>query len=97
MSPSYPYHPGARDTDTSRDAAEAMQPHAARLQGMVMDAIASAGAVGMTAEECARALNIDRAAAQPRTTELRKLGRIRDSGVRRRNRSGKSAIVWTAL
>jgi hypothetical protein len=97
MSRSYPHQPGARDTDTSREAADAMQPHAARLQGMVLDAISDAGATGLTSEECAARLNLNPAAAQPRTTELRKLGRIKDSGARRRNRSGKNAIVWTAL
>jgi hypothetical protein len=97
MSPPYPHEPGARDTDTSREAADGMASHSARLQSLVFDAIYGAGTAGLTSEECADRLSLDSASAQPRTTELRKLGRIRDSGIRRRNRSGKNAIVWTAL
>jgi hypothetical protein len=37
---------------------------------------------------------MDRWSIQPRTSELRRKGLIRDSGKRRQNATGKSAIVW---
>jgi hypothetical protein len=37
---------------------------------------------------------MDRWTIQPRTSELRGEGLIRDSGQRRRNATGKLAIVW---
>jgi hypothetical protein len=39
---------------------------------------------------------MDRWSIQPRTTELCRKGLIRDSGQRRRNATGKLAIVWIA-
>ena len=48
----------------------------------------------MTSDECARELGIDRLAIRPRFTELSQSGSIQDSGQRRKNSNGKSAIVW---
>ena len=45
----------------------------------------------------AEAMGVDRTTAQPRTSELRLRHMIKDSGQRRRNASGKRAIVWVAL
>ena len=39
---------------------------------------------------------MERTTVQPRTSELKLLGLIEDSGERRRNRNGKRAIVWVA-
>jgi hypothetical protein len=39
---------------------------------------------------------MDRWSIQPRTSELKRKGLIRDSGQRRPNCTGKKAIVWTA-
>jgi hypothetical protein len=39
---------------------------------------------------------MDRWSIQPRTTELKRKGLIRDSGQRRPNSTGKQAIVWIA-
>jgi hypothetical protein len=55
-----------------------------------------AGSQGLTAHETAFRLRIDRASIQPRLSELRSKGRIKDSGMRRRNASGRRAIVWVA-
>ena len=41
-------------------------------------------------------LEMDRWSIQPRTSELRRKGLIRDSGRRRPNATGKRAIVWIA-
>lgn len=96
QSPAYPDAPGFRNTDTSREAAESVAPKLGRLQRLVLEAIKSRGAFGLTADECAEVLGVDRYSAQPRTSELRHKGQIIDSGKRRRNATGKSAIVWVA-
>ena len=91
---SYPGHPGAPRIDTSITAADWIAPKVGRLQQMVFDALRSAGAYGRTTNELAALLNIDRGSIQPRTSELKRLGRIMDSGQRRANANGKRAIVW---
>jgi hypothetical protein len=91
----YPDAPGHRGVETSIEAAEAIKPKHGPLQRLTLDAIASRGAFGLTADECAEVLGLDRWSIQPRTSELRKQARIVDSGLRRRNATGKKAIVWT--
>lgn len=90
----YPDAPGHRNIDTSVAAAEAIEPKLGRLQKMAEEAIRSAGERGLTADELAMRLGMDRWSVQPRTSELRRKGFIRDSGRRRLNATGKRAIVW---
>lgn len=92
----YPDTPGHRNVDTSIAAAKALAPKLGRLQQMAEAAIRDAGAVGLTADELAARLRMDRWSIQPRTSELRRKGLIRDSGKRRPNATGKQAIVWIA-
>ena len=91
----YPDAPGHRGVETSIAAAEAIAPKLGRLQKLVLDAVASRGAFGLTADECAESLELERWTVQPRTSELRHKGLIVDCGLRRRNSSKKRAIVWT--
>ena len=95
--PIYPDAPGHNGTDTAIAAAEAMEPHCARLQRLALKAIRNAGALGLTAEELADRLGLERIVIAPRTSELRMKNLIRDGGQRRSNRSGKCAIVWIAV
>lgn len=90
----YPDAPGHRNVETSIAAAEALAPKLGRLQRLARHAIRDAGATGLTADELATRLEMDRWSVQPRTTELKRKGLIRDSGQRRPNRTGKLAIVW---
>jgi len=92
----YPDAPGHRNVDTSVAAADAIAPKLGRLQRMAGAAIRDAGAHGLTADELAARLEMERYSIQPRTSELRRKGLIRDSGQRRPNRTGKAAIVWIA-
>jgi hypothetical protein len=92
----YPDAPGHRDVDTSIAAANALAPKLGRLQRMAEAAIREAGLYGVTADELAARLDMDRYSIQPRTSELRRKGLIRDSGLRRPNATGKQAIVWIA-
>lgn len=92
----YPDAPGHRNIDTSIAAAEALAPRLGRLQRMAQEAIHDAGTLGLTADELAARLEMDRWSIQPRTSELKRKGLIRDSGQRRPNATGKLAIVWIA-
>ena len=93
--PIYPETPGHRWVDTSMAAAADMAPKCGRLQRLALAAIREAGPAGLTADELADRLNVDRYSIQPRTSELRLMGLIADSKQRRHNRTGKRAIVWT--
>ena len=92
----YPDSPGHRNVDTSIAAANAFAPKLGRLQRIAEAAIREAGLYGLTADELAARLGMDRWSIQPRTSELRRKGIIRDSGLRRPNATGKQAIVWIA-
>lgn len=96
MADRYPNAPGHRGIDTSIEVAINVASGLGRLQHLVETAIRSAGPQGLTADELAVQLGIDRLSVRPRTSELRRKGIIYDSGLRRRNATGKRAIVWTA-
>lgn len=91
----YPNSAGHRGVDTSIEAAASLADKLGNLQRMALAAISSAGARGLTADELAAELGVDRYTIQPRTSELRLKCIISDSGQRRLNASGKRAIVWT--
>ena len=99
--------PAAKGSDTSAAAAQMVAPKRAELQETVLQFVRDAGDVGLTAEEAGVALArhrgesdlyaySTRSTAAARLTELRQLGRVRDSGRRRKNRSGATAAVWIA-
>jgi hypothetical protein len=96
MMASYPEAPGHRGVDTSVDAACSMEISVKHLQRIALRAIRAAGSRGLTTHELAATVNIHRDSIQPRTSELRERGLIRDSGGRRQNVTGKYAIVWVA-
>lgn len=89
---SYPQAAGWKRTDTSFQAAERVD--AGLLRAKVLRAIREAGP--LTADECADYLDLSILSIRPRCTELRKLGRLRDTEIRRPNASGRNAIVWAA-
>ncbi|MBV2149566.1 hypothetical protein KRZ98_14935 [Sphingobium sp. AS12] len=93
----YPSVPGHRGVDTSAAAAASLTSSLSYLQAKVLRAIADAASRGLTTNELADALRIDRGSVQPRTSELRAKGRIRDSRQRRLNANGKKAIVWVVV
>jgi hypothetical protein len=88
----YPCAPGMKARDTSSDAAEQIAPRAKRLRESV-HALFVAG-LKFTADECAEAVGENILSIRPRLSELAARGLIVDSGRRRSNASGKSAIVW---
>ncbi len=90
----YPKSPGFKEPTTSRDAARKFRAHAHALSGEVFAAIAGAPE-GLTADQVAEQLNQNVLAVRPRVSELRAEEKIEPvPGVRRKNASGMSAIVW---
>lgn len=94
MSEHYPEHPGAKDRDTSRAAADEIAETAPTLRGQAYK-IFRAGAL-LTADEVASNMGMSILSIRPRVAELARMGKIEDSGHRRANVSGKQAIVWKA-
>lgn len=83
-------------TDTSFEAACAIQPKASMIRGRVLDQITRLGTLGATPSEIAPLIKEHLLNVRPRCTELRDAGEIKDSGKRRRNSRGKKEIVWVA-
>jgi hypothetical protein len=92
--PTYPETPGYRRRDTSKAAAASVAPKVGLLRDRVLAAIKKRPS---TADEIAVKLGETVLGVRPRTTELAKLEKIRDSGERRPNASGRMAIVWAAV
>ncbi len=84
-----------RGVDTSVEAWRVIAPTIGAKQRAVLDAIAAAGANGLTGDEAAQRIGWERWAVRPRLSELKSRGDIVDSKRRRVNQaSGINAIVW---
>lgn len=88
--------PYQRHSDTSRAAAEAVAPNAGTLRRKLLDFLAGRGGTGATDEESQDALQMPPSTQRPRRVELQQAGLVRDSGRRRKVRSGREAVVWVA-
>ncbi len=89
----YPDAPGFKEGDTSRKAADAMTGSVVYLRELCLARLAQ---VPSTADEVAEWAGVSVLSMRPRMTELSKLGKVRDTGARRSNASGRSAKVWAA-
>lgn len=100
----YPDSPGFQARDTSYQAAREVQKRKDHKRQVHEDILELLQAQPMTADEIATALRLSILYVRPRVTELAtdyflagqliRPARIRDSGERRKNLSGKSAAVW---
>lgn len=90
----YPRSPGWKARETAKAAAGAMAPKAGLLRDRVLAAIRLAPS---TPDEVATHLGETVLAVRPRVSELSKLGKVIDTGQRRKNASGRPAIVWKAV
>jgi len=93
---SYPNSPGYKNKDKegpSRLAAISTKAHAPTLRERCFSLIK--GNL-FTADEVADMMQKSILSIRPRIAELAKLGKIEDSGRRRKNESGKLATVWRA-
>lgn len=93
MSETYPDHPGFKASGPSEEAANAIAGVAGTLRDQVREVIAGSPA-GITADDVAHKLNRSILSVRPRVSELRRLGEIRHSGSRGKNKSGMSASLW---
>lgn len=89
----YPASPGFKVSGPSQGAAIGYAKRASTLRQRVFDEIADA-IFGLTADECAERMGETVLAIRPRFTELASVGCIEDTGLRRKNRSGRNATVW---
>lgn len=84
-----------RRQDTSTAAFASIEAATAHLERVVLEVL-DQYPDGLTVDEtCARA-EYPRYSLQPRFTALRDRRAIRDTGLRRKNVSGRNAIVWRA-
>ena len=81
-------------SETSREAAEEIRPVAGELRKAVFVYIKQHG--GATDEEVQKALEMSPNTQRPRRVELVDRGMVRDSGQKRRTKSGRKAVVWEA-
>ncbi len=89
----YPTVPGYKRSGTSQDAATDMESEAGTLRRLSLEILKRGAA---TADEVADALGRSILSIRPRISELVRKGLVTETGQRRTNRSGKSAMVWTA-
>ena len=90
----YPKKPAKGKTDTSRKAAVKLEPKIGALHQVVLDALA---ARDMTNSEIVIHTGRMYHTLQPRTGELCRMGKVFDSGERRKNSRGNPEIVWTLI
>ena len=88
----YPNSCGYKRPGTSEEAAASMRLASGPLRMACLACLLDRR--GMTADEIAVEIGEDRLAVRPRLTELQALGLVKDSGDRRKNDSGRRAIVW---
>lgn len=92
MITTYPDLPGFKVPGPSKQAAESVRGQASTLRELVLRRLRVEGP--RTADEVAGVLNASVLAIRPRFSELLRMGRIEDTGQRRKNDSGHSATVW---
>ncbi len=78
--------------ETSIIAARSVTESADQMRSRVLVAIREAG--GATCDEVEVSLEMKHQTASARIRELQLEGRVRDSGTRRKTRSGRPAVVW---
>lgn len=80
--------------DTQLDAWESVQKALPRCRGRVFEVIQRHMPAGVTSEQIAIELGWPINSISGRVTELRRWGRIKDSGVRARTYASRSAVLW---
>ena len=88
--------PFQHHSETSRLAAESVCSIAKTLRERVFREIAARGPTGATDDEVQVTLAMNPSTQRPRRIELVAARRVQDSGVKRKTRSGRLAVVWRA-
>lgn len=89
----YPDAPGFKASGPSEQAAKSISGTANKMRAAVLAKLAQYPA-GATADEVAKDLNLSVLSVRPRVSELKRTGKIKQTGARRRNESGMTATVW---
>jgi len=89
----YPFEPGFKEGDTSREAARATKSRARELRRKTYAFIVANP--GLSSDQIAAGLGEHFLSIRPRVTELRQIGLVRNEG-RGRNPSGCSVHLWRA-
>lgn len=91
----YPHVPGHRgNSDTGIAAAQSMIPFVGTIRNRVLAVVAVAGLTGAIGDEVGDALDLLPHQVRARLSELRRDGKVADSGKRRKGASGRSGIAW---
>jgi hypothetical protein len=80
------------NTDTSREAAESMKPHAATIRSRVLATITAFG-IGVSDQQLATLMDLPENTVRPRRVELERAGLIRHEGYTT-TASGRRARCW---
>jgi hypothetical protein len=91
-----PEAPYQRHSETSYEAAVAIEPDTASLRGQVLAFIRAQGESGATDDEVQVALEMNPSTERPRRIELWAAGLVWQTRSKRPTRSGRSATVWVA-
>jgi hypothetical protein len=86
--------PYVAHSETSKAAAEAIEPSTSTLRAAVFQHIKSQGANGATDDEVQVSLGMNPSTQRPRRIELCDAGAVVDSGLCRPTRSNRQAVVW---
>lgn len=81
-------------SDTSKAAAESIVPELPRLEALVYAFILNSGTDGATSDEIEYGMQMAHQTISARVRGLVLKGRVKDSGARRKTRSGRKATVW---
>ncbi len=88
--------PYVTGSDTSRAAAESIEPDLGRLLHLVLTQIRACGSNGATDDELEVTLGLPHQTVSARRRDLVLRDYVVDSGYRRTTRSGRGATVWVA-
>jgi predicted transcriptional regulator len=94
--PLFAFVPYVRGSDTSRAAADSMAPHVSAIESDVLAYVKRKHGYGSTCDEIEYAMGLAHQTASARLKGLADKGLIRDSGARRKTRSGRAARVYVA-
>lgn len=84
---------------TSKAAADSMIPHAPNIKERVFECVRKGDFInhfGATCDEIEMTLSLKHQTVSARIRELAEAGRIEDSGMVRKTRSNRNAVVWVA-
>lgn len=87
--------PYQKHSQTSKAAAKDMRADAKTLREIVLWWLTCNGPA--TDDEMQGCIPMNPSTQRPRRVELVRMGKVRDSGKKRKTRSGRSAVVWEVV